>query len=276
MQPGDRNGDFELESSGDFAGLNCERWFMCADTGELDIYTCLALSDASTFSTDTQRLVFKIAAAMIMQLLIPCLLLLREVDANGGRDELSVKPLNSELKFRIIGTTMLLYSLNHMYENCVDECRNMMLPFMFEQGLGWGYCWPILLGELANIIVGAILVLTMYMVFCNTVDGAELILNAVAFNFLGGVDAEFVDSASHADCLQNFRDIVTPFKYVSKNKRFSCWSRLLTGLMFILRMVLIFFGTFLAVAFAIMPDREDDTNTLELPLNYTVVIPWIQ
>jgi len=258
----------------EYGGLDRALWLNAAENGELDVYTCLALSNASTFTPDTQRLVSKIIGCLLIQMLVPALLLLIEVETMEGKG-FSVKPINHQWKFRLIGGCMLLYSLNHMYQNCLDECRAMMLEFALSMGLTYGYCWPLLLGEIANLIVGAILVITMYISFINTEDGTELVLNAVAFNFLGGVDAEFVDSKSHADACRNFKDITAPFREVMKGSRFSCWAKLIGGSMFLLRMGLVLLGSTLGIAFVFLPDREDESNTIVLPFKLSFSIPWL-
>merc|ERR1712048_1258958 len=60
-------------------------------------------------------------------------------------------------------------------------------------------------GELSNVLVSVVLVLTLYVIFTNVSEPADLILNAVAVNFLGSVDAEFVNEDMKKDALDNFK-----------------------------------------------------------------------
>merc|ERR1712190_689638 len=105
-----------------------------------------------------------------------------------------------------------------MHDKALDECRSSFLVFAIEQRMTCGYIWPLLVGELVNIVVAVMLVLTMYFCFSNTTDGLELVLNAVAFNFLGEIDAEFVDRQTYASGIHNFQEIMEPLKDSPKPK----------------------------------------------------------
>jgi hypothetical protein len=64
---------------------------------------------------------------------------------------------------------------------------------------------PLLAGEFLNVFVSLILVVTLFVIFTDTQQPADLILNAVAVNFLGAVDGEFVSNDLKTDALANFR-----------------------------------------------------------------------
>lgn len=264
----------ENEASKEYGGLDRAHWLDAADNGELDVYTCLAVTNLSTNTPDTRRLVRKMMGCLFIQMLVPALLLAIEIENITGKG-LSLKPIDSELKFRIIGAVMLLYTLSRMYQNCVDECRAMMVDFAFSMGLPCGHCWPLLLGEIANLILGVVLMISMYIKFINIAAATDLVLNAVALNFLGSIHAEFVDSKSHADACQNFKDTTAPFREVMKGSRFSCWAKLVGGSMFLLRMALVLLGSILCIAFLFLPDREDESNTIVLPFELSFSIPWL-
>jgi len=266
----------DTDKSAQYAGFDVDAWLECAEQGELDVYTCLGLSNASSCSKDTKRLLGRIAAALFMQMAVPILLLLIEVEKIPEGEVFSFRPTESEHKFRIIGGAMILYSLYSMYENCSDECRSKMLNFALEHRMSWGYCWPMLLGEFANILVGMILVFTMFICFTNTKDGTDLVLNAVAFNFLAGVDAEFVDRNAYVDAVQNFKHLTAPFKDALAKDRFKCLSRTIGGLTTLMRWLLILIGGTLSVLFIILPERYDESNIWELPWKFNYTTPLLE
>lgn len=264
----------EKEPSKEYGGLDRAHWLEAAENGELDVYTCMALTNLSTNTSDTKRLIPKVIGCLFVQMVAPALLLAIEIETMMGKG-LSLKPINNELKFRTIGAIMLLYTLSRVYQNCVDECRAMMLDFAFSMGLSCGHCWPLLLGEIAHMTVGVVLMLSMYISFINIDAGTELVFNAVALNFLGSIHAEFVNSKTHADACQNFKDITTPFREVMKGSRFSCSAKLIGGSMFLLRISLVLLGSILSTAFLFSPDREDESNTVILPFKLSFSIPGL-
>lgn len=268
-----------LRSTGtaEYAGFDYANWLECADAGELDVYTCLGLSNASTFSADTRKLLFRIISALFMQMGVPTMLLLIEVHTLEEQgEELSLRPINSETKFRMIGSMMIWYSLYSMYENCLDECRSTMLTFVLEQRFSWGYFWPMILGEFANIAVGVILLAAMFTSFANTTEGTELVLNAVAFNFLAGVDAEFVDRGSYVDAVDNFKEITAPFKTSLAKDSSKCWSRIVGGIMGLARICFLSLGFTLGLCFGILPERHDGSNAWNLPWKCDFTAWWLE
>lgn len=172
------------------------------DDGELDIYTCLGLSDVRSFSADTQRVVAKVIGVCVLQLIVPVILL--KVQLQQG---FSYQPKRSGIDFRIMGCCLYLYSLYSMYNNALDECRSRLLQWAIDQEAPAGYWAPMMVGEITNVFVSLILVLTLFVIFVSTEAPTDLILNAVAVNFLGAVDGEFVDSEMKADALKNFRTV---------------------------------------------------------------------
>jgi len=179
-----------------------DEWVEAVGDGELDIYTCLGLSDMETFGADTKRVVAKVIGVTVLQVIVPVILL--KVQLQQG---FSYQPKRSGIDFRIMGCCLYLYSLYSMYNNALDECRSRLLQWAVDQDVPAGYWVPMMLGEITNVFVSLILVLTLFVIFVSTEVPTELILNAVAVNFLGAVDGEFVDSQMRADALTNFKDL---------------------------------------------------------------------
>lgn len=175
-------------------------WLESVESGELDVYTCLGLSNAFTWTPDTQKMILKVFGVSVLQIMVPCIMLFQET-AGGIR----FRPMVSNFGFRLIGMALYLYSVYSMYNNALDECRSRLLAFAFKFQLPSGYWLPLVLGELSNVLVSVVLVLTLYVIFTNVSEPADLILNAVAVNFLGSVDAEFVNEDMKKDALDNFK-----------------------------------------------------------------------
>merc|ERR1711865_35475 len=117
------------------------------------------------------------------------------------------QPKRSGIDFRIMGCCLYMYSLYSMYNNALDECRSRLLQWAVDQEVPAGYWVPMMVGEITNVFVSLILVLTLFVIFVSTDAPTDLILNAVAVNFLGAVDGEFVDTEMRADALTNFKDL---------------------------------------------------------------------
>lgn len=181
-----------------------ETWLESVESGELDVYTCLGLSNAFTWSPDTRKLAAKVFAVTTLQIVIPCIMLYLETV-----EGLTLDPAEEGKGFRLIGSALYLYSVYSMYNNALDECRSRLLNFAFTYNLPAGYWAPLVLGEVSNVLVSFVLVITLYIIYTHLTVPADLILNAVAVNFLGSVDAEFVSEDMKKDALANFREITT-------------------------------------------------------------------
>lgn len=226
-------------------------WLHSVECGELDIYTCLGLSNAFTFTPDTRKIIAKVIGVCVLQLLVPCILLKVELDAG-----FSYKPSIPGLGFRMMGCCLYLYSLYSMYNNALDECRSTLLQWAFDQNVPSGHWLPMMFGEITNVFVSLILVLTLFVIFVDVEHPADLILNAVAVNFLGAVDGEFVDDEMKQDALRNFREVF--YEYGSDmqdnddRKEHHCLNVVLS----VLLTVIVVSGLFLAVVFLLAPSPE--------------------
>merc|ERR1719183_1714946 len=159
-----------------------------------------------SWSEDTKRIVGKVIGVCVLQILVPIILLKVELT-----DGYSYQPRESSVLFRTMGCCLYLYSLYSMYNNALDECRSTLLQWGIDQNIPPGIWLPLIVGELTNVFVSLILVLTLFVIFVDVEHPADLILNAVAVNFLGAVDGEFVDDDMKEDALTNFRQVFYEF-----------------------------------------------------------------
>jgi len=179
-----------------------DEWLHSVECGELDIYTCLGLSNAHSWTEDTRKLIGKVLGVCVLQMVVPCILL--DVELSRG---FTLQPTVSGMGFRLMGASLYLYSLYNMYNNALDQCRSSLLQWAVDQNVPSGYWSPMMVGELTNVFVSLILVLTLFVIFVATEHPADLILNAVAVNFLGAVDGEFVTDDMKQDALRNFKSL---------------------------------------------------------------------
>jgi len=174
----------------------------------------------------------------------------------------------SGIGFRLIGFALYLYSLYSMYNNALDECRFSMLQFCLEQSLSVGHWWPLILGEFANTIVSMVLVFTLFFIYTNLEQPAELILNAVAVNFLGSVDSEFVDSDTGSECVANFKELMERFKYQPPDEDTGGYQKRCTQYAdMVLKSMLggmVITGTILAFIFLCAPTQSIEARMKEL------------
>jgi len=226
-------------------------WLHSVECGELDIYTCLGLSDTFSFGPDTRRIVGKVIGVCVLQVMVPCILL--EVQLASG---FSYEPKMPGWGFRTMGACLYLYSLYNMYNNALDECRSQLLQWSFEQKVPIGYWLPMLMGEITNVFVSLILVLTLFVIFVDVEHPADLILNAVAVNFLGAVDGEFVDDPMKRDALQNFKELFYLYgsdeDVAGKDESHSVLSKILDIMLFII----VISGLALSCIFFVTPSPE--------------------
>lgn len=183
-----------------------DAWVHAVECGELDIYTCLGLSNAASFGPDTRRVIAKVIGVGVLQVVVPCILLYVELEAG-----FSYNPRMPGYGFRTMGVCLYLYSLYSMYNNALDECRSRLLQWAIDQDIPLSYWVPMAAGEVTNVFVSLILVVSLFVIFVETEHPADLILNAVAVNFLGAVDGEFVNDAMTQDALVNFEHLFFEF-----------------------------------------------------------------
>jgi ABC-type multidrug transport system fused ATPase/permease subunit len=237
-------------------GFDFDAWLEMAESGELDIYSCLGLSDANNLDPDTRKLLAKIVGVLMLQLCVPVVMLWLQLTQG-----FHIRPLVPEIGFRTIGFALYLYSLYSMYNNALDECRSRLLRFALDNSLSSGYWWPLALGEFSNTMVSLVLVFTLYFIYTNSRSSVDLILNAVAVNFLGGVDAEMVNNEMRKDGVRNFQELTEQYRddkaILTTNTRIG---NITDRVLYILLSSVVVSGTLLAVLFfslASPPEDED-------------------
>lgn len=231
-----------------------ESWLHAVECGELDIYTCLGVSNVPEMGEDTRRLMGKVFGVLVLQLLVPIILLRIELEAG-----FSFQPRMSGTGFRIMGVCLYLYSLYSMYNNALDECRSSLLQWCIDQSVPSGFWLPMMLGEILNVFVSLILVVSLFVIFVETEHPADLILNAVAVNFLGAVDGEMVNDVMTEDALKNFKLLFYEYGCDGEKQGEKKHSMLHTGLNFMLT-VIVLSGLLLSMVFLFAPSP---TPTLE-------------
>jgi hypothetical protein len=234
--------------------FDAEAWLEMAEGGELDIYTCLGLSDANTFSKDTRKLIVKIIAVSTLQLVVPCLMLYLQM-----LQGFSYRPLDPGRGFRLIGFVLYLYSLYSMYNNALDECRYRLLQYALQERLSSGFWWPLVLGEFSNTTVSFVLMFTLFFIYTNSRSAADLILNAVAVNFLGSVDSEFVDKEMLTDCCENFRALMDrPTTGPDGGHNASGWGKVTDLVLKTMLNIILTCGVSLSIVFLVVPSPPPD------------------
>lgn len=178
-----------------------DTWLETVEAGQLDIYTCLGLSNAFTNTADTRKIWAKAISCAAMQCVVPLIMVVEEAEHG-----MTIYPCVGDTGFRFIGAVLYTYSVYTMYNNANCITRSELSNLMSEyDGVPIGFSLPLVAGELLNVFVAIILVVTLYQIYAHQNQPADLILNAVAVNFLGSVDAEFVNEEMKKDAIENFK-----------------------------------------------------------------------
>merc|ERR1711862_383630 len=98
-----------------------------------------------------------------------------------------------------------LYSVWNMYDNSTDECRTMYLQLSRAERLPVRFVGLAMLGEFINTFCGFAMTVTLFTVFCLSLDPFNLVINCIAINFLGTVDNEFMDDDLKKGALHDLR-----------------------------------------------------------------------
>jgi len=176
-----------------------EDWMQEADGGELDIYTCIGLSNGrDKFGPRTRQMVPVMMMLMFLQLLLPALLMSWYTGYHKPAKE-------SGLEFRITGFGLYGYAVYNMYGSALDECRSRFLQLGIEHNISPWYTLPMLLGEFSNSFTGCILTLALFAIFCASETPVDLILNSLAINFLVSADNDFSEDAVRDAAKHDFR-----------------------------------------------------------------------
>lgn len=182
----------------------CEHWLVFAETGELDVYTCMGLSNGSDhFGPRTRNYIPLALMLVIMHFILPSLLLAYEVHRFSYWSE------NQDLTYRLIGFILYLYSVLHMYTGAVDECRSILLNLALYRDISIWYIGPLLVGEIMNAYTSFTLTLVLFFVFCETSRPVELLIKCIAINFVIEVDNNWLTEDMRKDSIELFKRLQT-------------------------------------------------------------------
>mmetsp|Transcript_142887 Transcript_142887/g.252242 ORF Transcript_142887/g.252242 Transcript_142887/m.252242 type:complete len:395 (+) Transcript_142887:99-1283(+) len=177
-------------------------WLESADDGELDIYTCLGLSNCFSWTPDTRKILLKAIAVTFLQMVVPLCLLIAELNLG-----VEAGPADGDIGFRLTGFTLYGYAIFSMYQGASDECRTSLLNMMMHyKTIPMGNWLPLVAGEISNVFTAFVLCFALYSIFTTQTNPADLILNAVAVNFLGDCDGNFVNKDMKEDAVKSFKE----------------------------------------------------------------------
>jgi len=194
--------DFEelMQIEEEKGGFDVEKWKMEAEKGELDFYTCIALSGGrhKTWKS-VVKFVPRLSMIIFMQLILPVLLLVCQAES----ETLLMYPAATGHAYRAIGVMLFAYSSHNLVTSMCDGCREDLLRYLHNvTGSGW-YEWPLLLGETMNTFIGVSLLIIMFLIFCESTKPTDLLMNCIAVNFVADIDNEVVTEDDTAEALNN-------------------------------------------------------------------------
>lgn len=191
------------ESDEDTAAAHLEQFRSLAEMGELDFYTCVSLSTGVAGCCKSCDVFKRLPVLVALQFIVPICLVVYQMK------RLQFVAKDTDVEFRVIGFIVYLYSVWNMHDNSLDECRTVYLELATDNGLPLRFTWAALLGDFINAFAGFALVLTLFTVFCMSIDPFNLVINSLAINYLGNVDNDFCDEALKLQAVKNFELLAT-------------------------------------------------------------------
>lgn len=182
-----------------------ELWLEEVEDGELDVYTCLGLSNCFSWTPDTRRIIAKAIAVTFLQMVVPICLLMYELSSG-----IQLGPAEGDIGFRLVGFTLYGYAIYSMYNGADGHCRTSLLNLMFHYDqIAVGHWLPLIMGEISNLFTAVVLVIALYSIFTTQTEPVDLIMNAIAVNFLCDCDGTFVDREMRAEAIDTFKSFTT-------------------------------------------------------------------
>jgi hypothetical protein len=173
--------------------MNIKEFRRAAKKGELDFYTCIALSSGRHKGHQVLKFIPKLLSVLILQLVVGVLCIItkfeRGVSASFFYPSSDAANYTS---FRLLAGILFAYSCSNLIDNMQDECRDMLIRYLEPKKLLPWYDFPLLFGEVMNTTMCLLLMMILYLVFCQTSSSENLLMNCIAINFVGGIDNEFV------------------------------------------------------------------------------------
>lgn len=184
-----------------------DEWLLASETGELDVYTCLGLSNCFSWTPDTQKIFLKAIAVTLLQMVVPFCLLLSEFSVG-----IELGPAEGDIAFRVTGITLYGYAVYNMFQGASDQCRTSLLNLAWHYDhMPMGNWIPLVFGEFSNVFTAVVLVVALFSIFTTQTAPADLILNAVAVNFLGDCDGAFVSEEMKEEAQASFKELTNDF-----------------------------------------------------------------
>lgn len=175
-----------------------------ASKGELEIFTCLSLSIGveGGITSNAWKMCAGIAFLFAMQIAIPLMMI------SFRTEELGSVETPVDIRFRLTGFLVYMYSIKNMHDNALDDCRTVLLNIAVHYPLSWAHVWPALLGEFVNTFVSMFMAATLFVNFLSQAHPADLVINAVSLNFLGSLDNDITDDGMISDADRLFDQLV--------------------------------------------------------------------
>lgn len=196
--------DSSHEKSLALSGEICvETWKKSAKSGQLDFYTCMALAMGREKNLRrTMRYLPRLVVLSVLQFWLVVLFLRQEDKDHSQR----FVPIQQSQDFRLIGSILFAYSAYYLYQAMWDGCREQLLQSMLMRDVSGWYTWTILFGEYVNTIVSAMLMVLLYLVYCECKTPTELLINCCAMNFLADVDNMYVDENDRSLACEHLKE----------------------------------------------------------------------
>lgn len=165
-----------------------EKFEELVEKGELDFYTCMALSLGHDKNwSGLSRFVPKLIIVLSLQLVLPVMLMTYQTTKGVGF------PTEQNHTYRIIGTMLFAFSTWNLHQGMDDECRTAVANMMFERHVSGWYAWPILFGELMSTLVALMMTVILFLIFADCTRPQDLLINCIAINFIVEVDNNLVN-----------------------------------------------------------------------------------
>jgi len=181
--------------------LDLDEFKTQADKGELDFYTCMALSAGRSQGKTIMQFIPKVCVLVTMQLVLGVLLLVIRFDESN--EETTIYPKHGGYVFRTIGIVLFTFASYNLIVAMHDDCRDQVVRSLQKKSVSWWYEGPLLFGELMNTCIGFMLMLILYFIFCQTRRSESLLMNCIAVHFVADIDNDLVTDADTAEALDN-------------------------------------------------------------------------
>lgn len=184
--------------------VDVDGWAELAGEGELDLYSCYALSLGrhKLKSKEPVRFLPRLMVLAVLQILLGIVF----ISYFSGR--VHFYPTIQDIHFRLVGGMLYAYSCWRFYVSMYDECREWILQLFFcdkVKSVSAWYVVPAIVGECINTFVAYIMMLVLYFIFCQCERPQDLLINCIAINFVSDIDNQLVADDDSAEAVENLR-----------------------------------------------------------------------